>query len=421
MKRIHLSLKGRLAFALAFLLLFGGGAGAAYGAETAAQPDDYHIVALGDSITVGYEPKVEYTVASPPYGYAERLYEQALLHGRASLSNYGIAGLKSSGLKAFVSAIGSGAPITADAIQPSLPDPRTNEFGAAAAKIRQELASADLVAITVGGNDVSALLTSASALSDADLAAQVASLLSEYTGNMTAVLDVLHEINPHASVVIADQYQPLPVIGGKELYAKLTSATDAFTANLDKLAAGYSAKGADVKVAHVAKEFVGREGVLTHMVKDRDFHPTQEGYAVIASTFAAAVWGANIDLAAPAAGSPMNIYAVGKKLDTPYKPVLKKGVNYIAIQDIVQAVGAKTVWDAKTSTANIKYGSLTVGVKIGASTVTVNGVAVPVDSPAYLQQVGKESKTYVPLATVAKGLGFGVTYIAHLKTVFINP
>lgn len=410
----------RLCLALAVVLAVGSGSGAAFAAEPQNGAEEYKLVALGDSITAGFEPGVDYSKAQP-YGYADRLYEQGLLHGRTSLSNYGIVGLQTTGLKTFAEAVAAGKAITGTEIQPNLPDPRADALGVSAATLRAELAEADAVVITIGGNDFSPLLTKAAELTEDQLKAEVAALLTQYNANVAAAVDALLSVNPALRIVIADQYQPVPVLGGKDLYNKLNMATAAFTANVDAFVAAYAAKGSKVEAAHVAKEFTGREGMLTYMVSKRDFHPNQSGYAVIASVFGKVLWGSYTDLAAPAAGAPMNIYVGGKLLNTPYKPVLKNSVNYVAIQDIVNAVGAKTVWDGKTSTANIKFGTRTVGVRIGAPTVTVDGAAVPVSSPAYMQKVGKEGKTYVPLATVAGGLGFSVEYRANLKSVFINP
>ncbi|OXM14196.1 stalk domain-containing protein [Paenibacillus herberti] len=409
----------RLCLSLAVLLALGSGTGAAFAAEPEEAVDEFKLVALGDSISAGYEPGAD--VNTVPYGYVDRLYEQALLHGRASVSNYGIVGLKSVGLKAFTEGAAAGKSLTGEEIQASLPDPRANAFGAATAQLRAELATADAAAITIGGNDVAPLLTSASSLTDDQLNTQVAAMLEQYNLNVTASIDALLAINPALRIVIADQYQPAPVLAGKDLYDKLNKATAAFTAKLDALAATYVAKGVKVEAVHVAKQFSGRESMLTYMVSKRDFHPTQAGYAVIAAAFGNVLWGSYSELAAPAAGAPMSIYVGGKQLNTPYKPVLKNSVNYVAIQDIVNAVGATTVWDSKTSTANIKFGIRTVGVKLGATTVMVDGAAVKVSSPAYMQKVGKEGKTYVPLATVAGGLGFSVVYSSKLKTVFINP
>ncbi|MGW7162037.1 stalk domain-containing protein [Paenibacillus taichungensis] len=385
--------------------------------DAVAVTKDFRLVTLGDSITVGYEPNLK----ELPYGYVERLQEQGLLHGRTQVDNYGIAGLKSSGLKNFADAIKEGKALTSEAIQPSLPDPRAAQFGANIAAIRESVAGANLVAITIGGNDVSELLGSADKLSDAELEAKVKELLSSYTANVSAVINDIHEINPNAKIVIADQYQPMPEVAGKALYAKLMEASQGFTATIDGIATEFSAKGIDVKVAHVAKEFIGGEGTMTHMIKDRDFHPNQFGYEAIAQVFAETIWGDYTKLTAPAAGQPMNIIVSGKTLDTPYKPINRNGKNFVAIQDIVNAVGATTVWDNKTSTATITYGDRKVAVKIGATAVQVNGASVAVDTPAFLSKVGTESKTYVPLAMVAEALGFDVQYVAKLKTVFVNP
>ncbi|MGX1831392.1 stalk domain-containing protein [Paenibacillus taichungensis] len=385
--------------------------------DAVAVTKEFRLVTLGDSITVGYEPNLK----ELPYGYVERLQEQALLHGRTQVDNYGIAGLKSSGLKNFADAIKEGRALTSEAIQPNLPDPRAAQVGANIAAIRESVAGANLVAITIGGNDVSELLGSADKLSDAELEAKVKELLSSYTANVSVVINDIHEINPNAKIVIADQYQPMPEVAGKALYAKLMEASQGFTATIDGIATEFSAKGIDVKVAHVAKEFVGGEGTMTHMIKDRDFHPNQFGYEAIAKVFAETIWGDYTKLTAPAAGQPMNIIVSGKTLDTPYKPINRNGKNFVAIQDIVNAVGATTVWDNKTSTATITYGDRKVAVKIGATAVQVNGASVAVDTPAFLSKVGTESKTYVPLAMVAEGLGFDVQYVAKLKTVFVNP
>ncbi|WP_257031607.1 stalk domain-containing protein [Paenibacillus sp. E222] len=426
---------GLTASMLAGMLILASSAQSAHAADSSALPagsvtsslpvqkdavavtKEFRLVTLGDSITVGYEPNLK----ELPYGYVERLQEQGLLHGRTQVDNYGIAGLKSSGLKNFVDAIKEGKALTSEAIQPSLPDPRAAQVGANIAAIRESVAEANLIAITIGGNDVSELLGSADKLSDAELEAKVKELLSSYTANVSAVINDIHEINPNAKIVIADQYQPMPEVAGKALYAKLMEASQGFTATIDGIATEFAAKGMDVKVAHVAKEFIGGEGTMTHMIKDRDFHPNQFGYEAIAKVFAETIWGDYTKLTAPAAGQPMNIIVSGKTLDTPYKPIIRNGKNFVAIQDIVNAVGATTVWDNKTSTATITYGDRKVAVKIGATAVQVNGASVAVDTPAFLNKVGTESKTYVPLAMVAEGLGFDVQYVAKLKTVFVNP
>lgn len=403
-----------------------GPAGAA-AAAVAQDPeqDIFRIVALGDSITAGYEPGMTDPNVKP-YGYAERLLEQGWYHGRSVLSNYGILGLKTNGLLAYTTAIKDGVAITAEGIQPGLRDPRISEMAAITPQIRTELAAADLITITIGGNDVSSLFLNYKTLTDADFAAQLAERLTEYSSNVKSVLDNIRAVNPQATILLADQYQPAPRIALGASYDKLMNAAAQFTAAAENIAASLNQAGAQVKVAYVAAQFAGVEGSLTHIIGAgaADFHPTQLGYEKIARVFAELQWGEYRIPAVAAmtsAATPMSIVVKGIELNTPNKPILKNGQNFLALKDILNAVGATGKWDNKTSSATIIYGGRTVVITIGAKTIKVNGVDVAIDTPAFLQKVGKEDKTYLPLAALATGLGFDVNYSSKLRTAFINP
>ena len=381
---------------------------------------EYRMVTLGDSITVGFEPGME-DLNTSPYGYVERLEEQALLHGRTKVTNYGIAGLKTTGLLQFTDAIAKGEKKSSEAIQPKLSDPRVEDFTDQIKQIQTEVSEADVIAITIGGNDVSELLVTGTSLTDAQLSERVKELLSRYSEQVTSSVNNLHALNEDALFVIADQYQPLPKVGNEALYNKLMGAAALFTDTVDRVASQLNEQGVRIKVAHVAKEFAGGEGTMTHMIRHRDFHPNQNGYEAIAEVFANVIWGDYVKLQIPDREEPMNIFVSGKQLVTPYKPVLKNNQNYIAIQDIVEAVNAESKWDNQTKSTKITYGTKTVEIKMGSKNVLVNNQSISVATPAFLQKVGKESKTYVPLALVAESLGFDVQYQSKLKTVFINP
>ncbi|WNS41648.1 stalk domain-containing protein [Paenibacillus sp. MMS20-IR301] len=410
----------------ALMSVHAGPAGAA-AAAVAQDPeqDIFRIVALGDSITAGYEPGMTDPNVKP-YGYAERLLEQGWYHGRTELSNYGILGLKTAGLLAYTTAVKDGAAITAEGIQAGLRDPRISGLAALTPQIRTELAAADLVTITIGGNDVSSLFMDYKTLTDADFAAQLAERLTEYSSNVKSVLDNIRAVNPQAAILLADQYQPAPRIALGASYDKLMNAAAQFTAAAENIAAGLNQAGAQVKVAHVAAQFAGVEGSLTHIIGAgaADFHPTQLGYEKIARVFAELQWGEYRTPAVAAvasAAAPMAIVVKGIELNTPNKPILKNGQNFLALKDILNAVGANGKWDNKTSSATIIYGGRTVIITIGAKTIKVNGADVAIDTPAFLQKVGKEDKTYLPLAALATGLGFDVNYSSKLRTAFINP
>ncbi|MDF2815605.1 MAG: copper amine oxidase [Paenibacillus sp.] len=101
---------------------------------TSKQTASIKYVALGDSLTLGYEPDMDMTVM--PYGFVDRVYEQSLFHGRATMINYGLGGLTSNGLKLMLQAVASGKKVTTADIQPGLPDFRADEMLAGHAQIK---------------------------------------------------------------------------------------------------------------------------------------------------------------------------------------------------------------------------------------------------------------------------------------------
>lgn len=283
---------GLLLFAVLINVHAGPAGAAAAAVTTAPEQDVFRIVALGDSITAGYEPGMTDSSVKP-YGYAERLLEQGWYHGRSTLSNYGILGLKTSGLLQYTASIKDGIATTAEAIQPGLPDPRIAQFAAMTPQIRTELAAADLITLTIGGNDVSSLFLNVKTLTEADFTAQLAERLAAYSSNVKSALDNIRAVNPLATILLADQYQPAPRIALGASYDKLMSAAAQFTVAAENIAATLNQAGAPVKVAHVAAKFAGVEGSLTHIIGAgaADFHPTQLGYERIATVFAELQWG----------------------------------------------------------------------------------------------------------------------------------
>ncbi|MFD1776372.1 stalk domain-containing protein [Paenibacillus rhizophilus] len=409
---------------LAAMLLGLGAQGVSAAAAQTPQLDEVGIVTLGDSVTAGYEPGMN--MNSQPYGYAERLLEQAWFHGkRAALGNYGILGLKTAGLRSYTAAIKDGTAITADSIQPGIADPRLASFAAKSAQTKADIAAAKLITITIGGNDVSSLLVQAKDMSDDDLQARVQELLAAYTTNVTAALENIRAMNPNATIIIADQYQPVPQLYAGQSYAKLMGAAASFTQAADNLAANVTRAEAPVLVAHAASRFAGQEGSLTHIISGSDFHPTQLGYETIAKVFAEMVWGdyrvPSSFLTPSASQRPMTIVVNSTELNTPNKPIVRSGQNFLALADVLKAMGASGKWDNKTSSATIVYGGRTVVITIGSKTIQADGRKIAIDSPAFLQKTGKEVKTYLPLAALAAGLGFDVEYSAQLRTAFINP
>lgn len=379
----------------------------------------YRIIAIGDSLTAGYEPGL--SEDSKAYGYVERIYEQALFHGRAAYSNYGILGLKLDGLNNWLKAAYSGASITADDIQAGLLDPRTASFAATTGKLHSDIAQADLVLITIGGNDFKGLfdqLPSGRSVSDAWLAQE----LEHYEQSLESSIRMIAAISPTAKIVISDQYSPIPnspLIMSEENYDYLLDAAAGLKERLEQVVNKLTQEGYAVKGAYSASSFVQREASSTHILS-RDIHPNQQGYGYIADGFTEAIWGEKRMVAEREEGVPISIVVDGTELRTANKPFIRANRTYVAFRDIADAMGATTQWDNSSRTVIITYGMKEVSLRIGEPAMTVNGKRVAIDTPAYLQQVGKERKTYVPLAVLAGGLGFQVEYRAPIRTAFIN-
>lgn len=379
----------------------------------------YRIVAIGDSLTAGYEPGL--TESSQSYGYVERIYEQALFHGRAAYSNYGILGLQLDGLNNWLKAAQAGSSITADGIQSGLLDPRLSAFAAATSTLRNDIAEADLILITIGGNDFKGLfdqLPAGRTVSDAWLAKE----LDRYEQSLESSIRILASIQPKAQIAISDQYSPMPnspLIMSEENYYYLLDAAAGLKERLERVAQRLTKEGYLVKGAYSADSFVKHEASSTHILS-KDIHPNQQGYGYIADAFTEAIWGEKRTVAEREEGVPISVVVDGTELLTANKPVIKANRTYVAFRDIADAMGATTQWNNATRTVTITYGVREVSLSIGEPVMTVNGKRVAIDTPAYLQQVGKERKTYVPLAVLADGLGFQVDYRAPIKTAFIN-
>ncbi len=379
----------------------------------------YNIVALGDSVTAGYEPAMAAQTNPVPYGYVDRLKEQALFHGRTQLVNDGILGLTSTGLANYTAAIEAGASVTADTIQPGVADPRIDQFAAGISQAQTDIKAADLITITIGGNDIKPLLEEAATLSDSDLQDKVKTILDSYSSNVTQSITALRQLNPSALIVLADQYQPVPAIASQANYEKLEKAAALYTAAVDAVVSQTNTAAGPVKAAHVAEAFVGHELSYTHILEG-DIHPQQLGYEEMAKVFSNVIWGEYRQTQAALGKESISIVIGGQEWSSSNKPIVKNGQTFVAIGDIVQATHAVSKWNSKTSTVTVTLSGRTVTIPVGSTTIQVNGTKVATSAPAFLNKVGTNSKTYVPLALLASGLGFDVQYSSHLKTAFIN-
>ncbi|MEF3305315.1 stalk domain-containing protein [Paenibacillus sp. GYB003] len=385
-------------------------------ASAAPSPAERYVV-FGDSLAIGYEPGM--SVGSTPYGYSDRLYEQALIHGRATIANYGIAGLTSSGLKAMLQAVVDGKNVKGADIQQSLPDPRADQVLANAATIKSDLAAATLVTITIGGNDIgSKMIAELKDMSDAELEAYSATFMKAYTDNLTSALQNIFTINKNVRIYVADQYSPVPSFLKAE-YAKAQTLKNTFTATLKKIEQTFRGNGFQVTAVPVAEAFVGSEGTYTH-IAERDIHPNQSGYDKIAELFAKSIWGDyRTDLART---TPITVVVGGRTIETPHVPALIEGSTFVPLREYAEALGATVGWNDETKTATVSVGGRSVALTMDSTTITVDGTAKTIDTaPPHAHESNGETKTYIPLRLMAEALGFDVQYVQQSRTAYINP
>ncbi|WP_165867356.1 stalk domain-containing protein [Paenibacillus pinisoli] len=435
--------RAAIAATVAGCLTFSVAASAAQ-APAAAPSDTYDIVVLGDSLAAGYQ--LGFTEASVPYGYAEHVYEQALFQGlRAEYTNYGIIGLRSEGLSKWLDAAAKGQAVKEADIQPGLIDPRAAAMFGKTQELAQDLKDAELVLITIGGNDflwmlndlgVETAFNQLPADKQTQLKSQLDTLLEGFEKQLKTSLDTIQKLQPKAEIVIANQYLPIYIQFREEKTYFVPDSTAKFLTDgqarlletLQAVVADYSKQGLNVKIAD-ASAAIEKDALKFTSIRASDeqgnpkpdIHPTAAGYAALGKSFSEPLWGAYKTVKPRKANVPISIVVGGKEVITDYAPVIKKGRTFLSLREVTEALGAELQWNAATSTATITLEDRTVAITVGATTISVNGKSVPLNAePAYLQQFSGEKKTYVPLAALSDGLGFQVVYRDTLKTAFIN-
>ena len=392
-----------------------------------AKPDVYKIIALGDSISVGYEKGMN--EKSVPYGYVDRIYEQALFRGRAQLANYAILGLTTPGLEKLLEGAQAGKPLTADDLQDysGFPDPRTKKqadsVAVKAPEIAPALADADLVVLTVGGNDFGTFIKKMmDSSSDAKtvLQTEFEPTMNNYTANVDTLMRKLHEMAPDAEIVLADQY--LPLMEEHPLYEDLLAYVDKLTTALDDLAKKLNAEGIPLRIAHVGVKFAHKVKTFTYVtLLSVDNHPRQAGYEAMAKAYVEVIadWKTYLAPQPKPQGVTLSVVVNGQEL--PYKPINKNNTNFLPIGDLTTAVQADKQWDPKTKTVTVSKNNHVVRMTIGAAYMYVDGVKIKLNSPpAFIQKYGKEDKTYVPIAAIVQALDFDLVYRSKIQTAFIN-
>ena len=389
------------------------------------------IVALGDSLAAGYEYGMEKQANPVPYGFVERVWEQALIRGfRAEFSNYGIIGLRTEGLEKLTARVergeGSDGPDLLAEGQESFVDPRIKSLVGDGAAVRRNIERADLILIQIGGNDFAGYVVALNEGRRADADAMLPDILERMLASLETSIRTIHRINPDALIVVGDQFSPVPrkVLNTEIVYYdNMQDAVKLLTGMLDELSARFAAEERDVRVAHSAERFVGRELSLTTILAgglqgDRSaIHPNQNGYDAMGRAFTEAIWGEYLEPSPREKDVPLSIFVNGKELKPgSEKPLVRNNFTFLVLRDIANALNANLAWDGKTKSATFTLKGRTVVLTLGSAEITVNGEKRTIPAAPFAEN----GRTYVPLGALSDALGFDVVYRNGIKTAFIN-
>ncbi len=114
-------------------------------------------------------------------------------------------------------------------------------------------------------------------------------------------------------------------------------------------------------------------------------------------------------------GSP-NAIVNGEILTNDVAPIIRNGRTMLPIRFIVEELGGKIEWNNELKKVTITKGDLVIEIFIGSPFALVNGKAVELDSPAFIEN----GRTYLPVRFVADYLGADVKWIDETKTVIIT-
>ena len=97
-------------------------------------------------------------------------------------------------------------------------------------------------------------------------------------------------------------------------------------------------------------------------------------------------------------------------------PIIRNSRTMLPVRYVAEALGASIDWDGATSTATLKTADTEIKFTVGSKTATVNGVAVELDSPAFIEN----DRTYMPVRFVAETLGGSVAWAGVPSTATIT-
>ncbi len=106
----------------------------------------------------------------------------------------------------------------------------------------------------------------------------------------------------------------------------------------------------------------------------------------------------------------------GAKKTMDVAPIVRNDRTMLPVRYVAEALGAEIAWDGATSTATLKTADTEIKITVGAAEALVNGKAVTLDSPAFIEK----DRSYMPVRFVAETLGATVSWDGATSTAVIT-
>lgn len=114
--------------------------------------------------------------------------------------------------------------------------------------------------------------------------------------------------------------------------------------------------------------------------------------------------------------TPITMRVNGQYIKSDADPFLHKGLTYVPVRFVSEALGADEVsWNAQSQTAFIRDNSTEISLTIGKNTALVNGKKTNISGSVLLCR----SRTYIPVRFVAETMGADVLWDSGTYTVNI--
>ena len=148
-----------------------------------------------------------------------------------------------------------------------------------------------------------------------------------------------------------------------------------------------------------------------------DFILSAEGQKIVGKDYITVKEAEKIEVPKPQTPTEITVMVNGKKVAFDAKPLNEKGRVLVPVRAILEALGAKLDWNAKTQTVTATKSNSKVLLTIGKTTATKDGKSIKLDAPAKIVTGGR---TVVPVRFISEAFGAKVDWNTATQTITIT-